>query len=72
MGGDCTRVGQPGIKETGAHEVTVKLHHDVTAKFTVNVKAMGGEEAEGAKGEAKAEEKDEKGYKAKVKARHQK
>jgi large subunit ribosomal protein L9 len=60
------------IKETGAHEVTVKLHHDVTAKFTVNVKAKGGEEAGAAKDAAKPEEKEDKGYKAKVKARHSK
>jgi large subunit ribosomal protein L9 len=63
------------IKEKGAHEVTVKLHHDVTAKFVVNVKTKGGEEeAEAGKEEAKGEkgEKDDKGYKAKVKARHTK
>jgi large subunit ribosomal protein L9 len=59
------------IKETGAHEVTVKLHHDVTAKFTVTVKPKGGEvEAAAAKEEPKKE--DDKGYKAKVKARHSK
>ena len=33
------------IKETGEHEVTIKLHHDVNAKLTLNVKAKGGEEA---------------------------
>jgi large subunit ribosomal protein L9 len=61
------------IKEKGAHEVTVKLHHDVTAKFTVNVKTKGGEEEEGAeKEEAKGEKAEEKCYKAKVKARHTK
>ena len=26
------------IKDTGEHEVTIKLHHDVTAKFKFNVK----------------------------------
>ncbi len=62
------------IKEVGAHEVTVKLHHDVTAKFIVNVKAKGEEQAApAAKEEAKAEDdKKDKGYKAKVKARHNK
>ena len=65
------------IKETGAHEVTVKLHHEVTAKFIVNVKAKGAEEekeAKEAKAEPTAEPKVEEkgGYKAKVKARHSK
>lgn len=54
------------IKESGEHEVIVKLHHDVTAKLTVNVKAKGEEGA--------AEEKpaDDKGFKAKPKAKHAK
>ena len=62
------------IKEAGAHEVQVKLHHDVTAKFNVTVNAKGSEEAEKAKADeaAKAEEKERGGYKAKVKARHSK
>lgn len=55
------------IKDTGEHEVSIKLHHDVTAKLTVNVKAKGGEAAE-----AKAEETEEKGFKAKPKAKHAK
>ena len=49
------------IKSTGSFDVEIKLHHDVTAKLVVNVKAKGGEEkaadatAEGeAKGKAKA------------------
>jgi large subunit ribosomal protein L9 len=55
------------IKETGEHEVLIKLLGDVTAKLTVNVKAKGGEEA------AAAEEKaEEKGFKAKPKAKHSK
>lgn len=61
------------IKETGAHEVTVKVHSDVTAKFTVQVKAKGGEEA--APAEAAAEPEEEKSstsYKAKAKAKHSK
>ncbi len=59
------------IKETGAHEVQVKLHSNVTAKFTVNVKSKGEAEAEKAKAEPeKADEKERGGYKAKVKARH--
>lgn len=55
------------IKESGEHEVTVKLHADVTAKLTVNVKAKGAD--------APAEEEkptEEKGFKAKPKAKHSK
>ena len=54
------------IKETGAHEITVKLHQEVTAKFTLTVKAKG---AEAAPAEGTAEEKPE-GFKAKPKAKH--
>jgi large subunit ribosomal protein L9 len=53
------------IKESGEHEVVIKLHHDVTAKLTINVKAKGDEAAP----EAEAEEK---GFKAKPKAKHTK
>ena len=55
------------IKESGEHEVTVKLHADVTAKLTVNVKAKGADEAP-------SEEKpaEEKGFKARPKAKHSK
>lgn len=56
------------IKDTGDHEVTIKLHHDVTAKLTVIVKAKGAEAA----AEAKSEEGDEKGFKARPKAKHAK
>ena len=56
------------IKETGEHEVSIKLHHDVTAKLTVTVKAKGSEAAP----EAKAEEAEEKGFKARPKAKHSK
>jgi large subunit ribosomal protein L9 len=56
------------IKDTGEHEVSVKLHHDVTAKLTVNVKAKGTEEAKAAEGEEKKPE--DKSFKAKPKAKH--
>jgi large subunit ribosomal protein L9 len=61
------------IKETGEHEVSIKLHHDVTAKLNVTVRAKGSEEAKAAEeaDEKKAEEK-EKGFKAKPKAKHSK
>lgn len=59
------------IKDTGEHEVPVKLHAEVTAKLNVNVKAKGAEKAEEA---AKPEEKkpEEKGFKARPKAKHTK
>jgi large subunit ribosomal protein L9 len=57
------------IKETGAHEVQIKLHHDVTAKLTVNVKAKGAEEA---KPESEEKAPEEKGFKARPKAKHSK
>lgn len=57
------------IKETGEHEVVIKLHHDVVAKLNLTVKAKGAEGAESAKAEEAAEEK---GFKAKPKAKHSK
>ena len=64
------------IKETGAHEIQIKLHHDVVAKLNVTVNAKGSPEAAAATAAeaAKAEEatKEKGGYKAKVKARHSK
>ena len=57
------------IKETGAHEVQIKLHHDVTATLNVTVKARGAEEAK-PEGEEKAPE--DKGFKARPKAKHSK
>ena len=54
------------IKETGTHEIQVKLHADVVAKLTINVKAKGADEA-------KTEEADKtEGFKAKPKAKHSK
>jgi large subunit ribosomal protein L9 len=58
------------IKETGAHEVQIKLHADVVAKLTVNVKAKGSEEAKAEAEEKAAEEKG--GFKARPKAKHSK
>ena len=56
------------IKETGAHEVQIKLHSDVTAKLNVNVKAKGAADAE----KAPEEKPEEKGFRAKPKAKHAK
>ncbi len=55
------------IKESGAHEVVIKLHHDVNAKLTVNVKARGADDAPAAE-----EPVEEKGFKARPKAKHSK
>ena len=56
------------IKDSGKHEVEVKLHHDVTAKLEVNVAAKGSAPAE--KAEEDKSEKAPGGYKAKAKAKH--
>lgn len=56
------------IKESGKHEITIKLHHDVTATLEVNVSAKGA--APVAEVEVKEEEKPAGGYKAKAKAKH--
>jgi large subunit ribosomal protein L9 len=58
------------IKDSGKHEVIVKLHHDVTATVEVNVVAKGAATVP-AEGEGKEEgEKPAGGYKAKAKAKH--
>jgi large subunit ribosomal protein L9 len=58
------------IKDSGKHEVTVKLHHDVTAVIEVTIVAKGAATAP-EEGEAKEEgEKAPGGYKAKAKAKH--
>jgi len=58
------------IKSTGEHEVSIKLHHDVTAKLNLIVKSSTEQEI-GGKEEAEAGS-EEKGFKAKPKARHTK
>lgn len=57
------------IKETGAIEVPIKLHHDVTAKLNLTVKASSDPTATE---EAAPEPAAERGYKAKPKAKHSK
>jgi large subunit ribosomal protein L9 len=54
------------IKDTGDHEILIKLHHDVTATLNLDVKAKA--EPEAAKQEAAAD----KPFRAKPKARHTK
>lgn len=56
------------IKDSGKHEIEVKLHHDVTAKLEVTVAAKGAAVAE--KAEDEKAEKPAGGYKAKAKAKH--
>jgi large subunit ribosomal protein L9 len=53
------------IKESGKHEVTVKVHHDINATVEVNVSAKG------AATPAEGDSKDEAGsFKSKAKAKH--
>lgn len=62
------------IKDTGSHEVVIKLHHDVTAKLDVTVQSTN-PEAAGEAPEAAASEEEEAsaaGFKAKPKAKHTK
>ena len=56
------------IKETGTHEILIKLHHDVTATLNLTVKSAGAPEG----AEVAAEAVEEKGFKAKPKAKHTK
>ena len=60
------------IKESGAHQITIKLHHDVSTVLNVNVKARGAEgESQAEKSaEGDSDERPTGGYKAKSKARH--
>ena len=54
------------IKDTGDHEISIKLHHDVSATLNLHVKAKAEAVAK------KEEETAEKPFKAKPKARHTK
>jgi large subunit ribosomal protein L9 len=53
------------IKTGGEHQIEVKLHHDVTATFTLKVKTKGGAAAEAEKGEETAEAEAPKAKKGK-------
>lgn len=53
------------LKESGTHEVVVKLHHDVAAKLNVTIQAA-------AQAEAAPAEEEATGFKAKPKAKHAK
>jgi large subunit ribosomal protein L9 len=59
------------LKDSGKHEVEIKLHHDITATVTVTIGSK--TPAEAPKTEAEEGPKTEKtvgGYKAKAKAKH--
>ncbi|MEO6786074.1 MAG: 50S ribosomal protein L9 [Chthoniobacteraceae bacterium] len=65
------------LKDSGKHEVEIKLHHDVTATITITIAPKAQPEVplpEGEEGEKSAKgEKTEKtvgGYKSKAKAKH--
>ena len=58
------------IKETGEHEVSIKLHHDVVAKLNLTVKSAGEEKT--AQAAPAEEEAPAGGFKAKAKAKHTK
>jgi len=65
------------IKDTGPHEIEIKLHHDVVAHLNLNVKSSAqshaAAEATAAAAEAAAAEPAaEQGFRAKAKARHSK
>jgi large subunit ribosomal protein L9 len=65
------------IKDTGPHEIEIKLHHDVVAHLNLNVKSSAqphaaSEESPAAAEGAGAEPAAEQGFRAKAKARHSK
>lgn len=60
------------IKDSGPHEIAIKLHHDVVAKLNITVKAKGADAPAAAADEDKGEDKAPGAYKAKVKAKHSK
>ncbi len=60
------------LKESGSHEISIKLHHNVSTTLHITVKAKGAAEHEvQADSEQAEEEKPAGGFKAKSKARHQ-
>lgn len=54
------------IKDTGKHQIEIKLHHDVTAKLHVNIKSSDADEEDA----ANDENAEDAAFKAKPKARH--
>jgi large subunit ribosomal protein L9 len=60
------------IKDTGAHEIEIKLHHDVTARLNLTVKSATQPQGEQAAAPVEAEKEAEQGFRSKAKARHSK
>lgn len=61
------------IKDTGAHEIEIKLHDGVVAKLNLNVKSSSKPDgAEESPAPASAEGSEEQGFRSKAKARHAK
>jgi large subunit ribosomal protein L9 len=69
---DRHRIQLPkALKDSGKHDVEIKLHHDVTATVSVTISPKAQPEAEKPEGEeAEKTEKPAGGYKAKAKAKH--
>ena len=63
------------IKDSGMHEVLIKVYHDVVAKLEVNIKTTAETDKKGdaaAPAEPEAPHTEKAGFKAKVKAKHAK
>ena len=60
------------IKESGAHEISIKLHSDVIAKLSLTVKAKGSEGQAESAGAQEESDAPAGGFRAKVKAKHAK
>jgi large subunit ribosomal protein L9 len=61
------------IKESGSHDIEIKLGHDVVAHLTLNVKASSDTAGEAAPAaDSSADSSAEQGFRSKAKARHAK
>ena len=68
---DRHRISPKTLKDSGKHDVEIKLHHDITATVTVTIGSKTPVEAPKPEGEeAPKTEKTVGGYKAKAKAKH--
>jgi len=62
------------IKDTGPHDIEIKLHHDVIAHLNINVKSSSQPEGatEKTPASAEGEQSAEQGFRSKAKAKHSK
>jgi large subunit ribosomal protein L9 len=60
------------IKDTGEHEIEIKLFHEVVARLNITVKSTSEAGAEKPATEAEAASAGEQGFRSKAKARHSK